>query len=153
MSTTMADWTLTTAGWGPVRMGSPLPPNLRGQLKPAWECIGPIIQDSSGNDRMEFWTGQPDGSGNITTLHIVDPAVSTRAGIRPGDSLEKVKRTYPSATQFRAATDMTGDVYVLADDATGLFFEIKRGATTVEHISVQRIDSFSAFQVQICGGP
>lgn len=148
----MSAWTLTTAGWGPVRVGSPLPANLRGQLKPSWECIGPIIKDRQGNERMEFFTGQADGSGRINTLHIVSPAVSTRSGIKQGDSLAKVKQTYPKLELFRAEEGQAGDVHVLRDGSVGLFFELT-SAGVVEHISVQPIASFYPFQLQICGGP
>ncbi|WP_432560405.1 hypothetical protein [Granulicoccus sp. GXG6511] len=148
----MNSWTLTTAGWGPVRIGSPLPANLRGQLKPSWECIGPIIKDRQGNERMEFFTGQADGSGRINTLHSVSPSVSTRSGIKQGDSLAKVKQVYPKLEQFRGTESQTGEVYVLRDGAVGLFFELTPSGV-VEHISVQPIAQFYAFQLQVCGGP
>ena len=115
--------------------------------------MGPKIKDRQGNERMEFFTGQPDGTGRINTLHIVRPKVSTRAGIRQGDSLAKVKQTYPKLELFRAKTDATGDVYVLRDDSRGLFFEMDRANGTVEHISAQGVSDFYPFQMQICGGP
>lgn len=155
-SADMDEWTLTTAGWGPVRMGSTLPGNLRGQLKPSWECVGPIIKDRQGTERMEFFTGRPEGSGRINTLHIVSPDVATRSGIRRGDSLTTLKRTYPKLQLFRAKDGvggLTGDVYILPDDEMGLFFEMQPGSGTVEHISVQQNTSFYPFQLQICGAP
>lgn len=151
-SADMSEWTLTTAGWGPVRLGSPLPANLRGQLTPSWECVGPIIKDKRGNELMEFWDkAEADGSGNITVLHIVSPSVSTRSGIKQGDTLAKVKQTYPKLERFHWKQDYVEEIHVLRDDATGLFFEVTDGV--VEHISVQPISKFYPFELQICGSP
>ncbi|MDO5498359.1 MAG: hypothetical protein Q4F67_01610, partial [Propionibacteriaceae bacterium] len=152
-SADMREWTLTTAGWGPVSLGSPLPEALRGQLKPSWECIGPIIKDHQGNERMEFFTGQPDGSGRINTLHIVSPDIATRSGIRQGDSLAKLQQAYPNLERFESNADRPGDVHVLRDGANGLFFEMEPETNTVEHISVQPMSAFYPFRFQICGSP
>lgn len=149
----MADWTMTTAGWGPVRIGSPVPTDLTSQVKAAWECIGPKITDALGTEKMEFFTGQPDGTGPINTLHIIDKTISTQAGIRPGAPLIDLLTTYPHTERFRAPNDGTGDVYVLKDGEVGLFFEISRDDRVVEHISVQRIADFTPFQMQVCGAP
>lgn len=101
---------------------------------------------------MEFFSGQLNGSGIINTLHIVSPQVSTRAGIRPGDSLAKLQQTYPKLERFRADQASGGEVYILRDGSRGLFFEMTANAK-IEHISVQPIAEFYPFRMQICGGP
>ncbi|NLT31110.1 MAG: hypothetical protein GXX86_11770, partial [Propionibacterium sp.] len=61
------EWRLTTGGWGPVRIGQPLPADLNLDVEPAWECIGAIIH-THGEQRVEYWI-DPDKGDSITGLY------------------------------------------------------------------------------------
>ena len=146
----MAAWTLTTAGWGPVRTGAPVPSDLRGQIEPRWECIGPKILDApGGTPQMEVFAGA-EGGEPVTALHIVNPAIATASGIRVGDSLSELQQTYPGLEPF---PNQQVEAYVISSEAYSMFFEMDENSPTVRHISVQPSDAFYAFSFQVCGAP
>lgn len=147
----MAQWTLSTAGWGPVRIGSPIPSSLAGQTEPGWECIGPKILDApGGTEQMEVFAGADD-TEPIFALHILNPAITTDSGMRVGDSTSKLQQTFPGIAPL---PDQSVEVYAAAEQPPyAMFFEIDENSSTITHISVQRMEDFFPFTFQVCGSP
>lgn len=149
------NWKLNTAGWGPVKPGQPLPATTRAKFSPGWECIGPIFK-ADGEEIVMVFTKTNELTDPVNTISLQSAKTSTVAGLRIGDSVDKMKKLYPKLSTRQSYRDhssgATNSVYELTDSTYSLFFEVS--GDKVKHISVQPAKSFHPMgQVGPCGAP
>lgn len=149
-------WRLTTAGWGPVKIGQPVPEALRSSFTPAWECMGPMFK-AEGKDVVMVFTSNGQLSGSVTTISIQSTATSTQSGLTLGDSTKKMFQFFPDIyghePYHHPATGRSWGVDQLGDGPWSIYFE--SDAEVIKHISVQADDK--GFQpigaIGPCGAP
>lgn len=147
-------WKLTTAGWGPVKLGQVVPATLRGSFKPGWECVGPKFK-GDGKEVVQIFAGENKLDQPVNTIALESPRLSTASGLAIGDSTAKLKQLYPKLEQrnsYQSTDGQQRDVFELADGKYSMFFEMK--GSKVVHISVQPAANFQPMGlVGPCGAP
>lgn len=148
------EWTLTTAGWGPVRMDEPIPRKVRTAFTPEWECLGPIFEQD-GEEIVMVFTTNTERSGRIEMIALWSEASSTKSGLRIGDPPSKVDELYPEAkkrTSYEHHVHGSTTVYELNDGYYSMFFEVD--SEQVRQISTQISEEFHPMgRIGPCGGP
>lgn len=115
----LAESTITTAGYGAVKMGQPVPsgsPLVRFSPFAADECPGDGIWSSNDTRAVFVETDGAMRNGRVTHITVLGESVETRSGATVGMTLADLGAMFPSA-------EVRGDFVIVADALGQVVFE------------------------------
>ncbi len=77
------------------------------------------------------------GSGEtywVMEMNIHSEEFQTFRGVKIGDSLDKLKKTYPAAVIMGGGTDQNNGIYIMSSELNEIIFKVKDGRITNIHL-------------------
>jgi len=125
-----SDWIISTAGWGDLKLGKPVPKDFTLATwdddfcdhSGAWVFEG---YETGAQPTYVLDTKGDDGSGDVVGMIIYDKKVRTPSGLHIGDTLAEAKDAVPKLTLIRELPQ--SEFWGVTDSLGTIAFEIVDG--------------------------